>query len=320
MASVIGLPKLDLAPSVVDADALLSSIDNHCRNGWQSRLSQIGQAQRSPVFASVHVYDEVYRGFAQFADLGKVTIEQMRSCFEREYLPYIIWVSVAGADSPDKRVASVAQIDPSDAPTAHLASLIAPAMVFSGDRSLRKTGFAPPRWRDAANAMVQAGEQRDTQDGVTLAISLPALGLVTGSAGLSRRIGLPGWVGPAAIIGAVAWALTKKQHRELVARFMTPIAEAAVQFSELQITTDATISAALFMPGADRTLKQAIANVLARTAEPLLAREIAERLGAARPRATVEQIRAVLRAAPEFVGVGYRWQLGRRKQPRTATR
>ncbi|HEY3544986.1 MAG TPA: hypothetical protein VGK17_02715 [Propionicimonas sp.] len=257
------------------------------------------------------MFDEVYRGFAQFADLGRVTVDQMRSCFERDYLPYIAWVSVAGADSPDKRVASVAQIDPSDAPTAHLASLIAPAMVFSGDRSLRKTGFAPPQWRDAANAMVQAGEQRETQDGVALAISLPALGLVNGAAGLSRRIGLPGWAGPAAIVGAVVWALTKKEHRELVARFMTPIAEAAVQFSEQQTATDATISAVLFMPGADRTLKQAIASVLARTAEPLLAREVTDRLGDEGQHLTVEQIRGVLRAEPEFVGVDYRWQLGR---------
>jgi hypothetical protein len=44
--------------------------------------------------------------------------------------------------------------DPDDVPTGQLAKLIAPCVVFSEDRHLRKPDLAPPAWREAAQFAV----------------------------------------------------------------------------------------------------------------------------------------------------------------------
>lgn len=53
--------------------------------------------------------------------------------------------------------------DPDDVPTGKLAKLIAPCVVFSEDKHLRRPGLAPNRWRDVAKAgvdLVEAKAQR----------------------------------------------------------------------------------------------------------------------------------------------------------------
>jgi hypothetical protein len=43
---------------VLDADALLSSVDNHCRSGRSPRLLRIADSSDAKVYAADHVYGE----------------------------------------------------------------------------------------------------------------------------------------------------------------------------------------------------------------------------------------------------------------------
>jgi hypothetical protein len=70
-------------PSVVDADALLSSIRNQSVTGWQSRLSQLGESARTPIFASQHVYWEVYRKLPKLAVGSGASIVDFRDSSRR---------------------------------------------------------------------------------------------------------------------------------------------------------------------------------------------------------------------------------------------
>jgi len=78
--------------SVVDADALLSSIDNQCRKGWKPRMLRLAASGESILFAEDHVFGEVYRGFDKLARTSPVAPATMRACFEDHYLPVLRWV------------------------------------------------------------------------------------------------------------------------------------------------------------------------------------------------------------------------------------
>lgn len=70
----------------------------------------------------------------------------------------------------------------------------------------------------------------------------------------------------------------------------------------------------MFQPVAPPTLKQQIATVLARTREPLLAKEVQERIVRYFDcdLATVDKVRDVLRSGSEFTQPArHRWALGR---------
>jgi hypothetical protein len=240
-----------------------------------------------------------------------LSVADLRDCFEEHYLPHITWVDVAEDGDVDERVAAVAAIDHTDVPTARLACLIAPVVVFSNDHSLIDTGFSSNRWRDLAHSVVEAGEGEMQQEAVALGVTLPVYGAFKGVAGLSRGVDLPAWVGPLLLTGGIAWTFIGAERRAVVARALEPVIEAASQFYERQGMLAGVISAAALTPASECSHKQVVAAVLARETEPMLAKEIADRIDddvAMR----VADVRSVLAGAPEFVRVGYRWQLGER--------
>lgn len=122
--------------SVVDADALLSSIDNQCRKGWKPRMLRLAASGESILFAEDHVFGEVYRGFDKLARTSPVAPATVRACFEDHYLPVLRWVQTDGNGTNDVRVSQVT--DATDVPTAELASLIAPCLVLAEDKSWRR--------------------------------------------------------------------------------------------------------------------------------------------------------------------------------------
>ncbi len=305
-------------PSVVDADALLASVRNHCRNGWQSRISKIGEAGRWPLFASMHVYWEVYRGLPKLAVGTGLTANELRACYEAAYLPHISWVRVADGYGHDPRVAQITDL--TDVPTGHLASLIAPCLVCAEDKSLRRPGFSSAQWRDAAGSAVTATESRSDQEGIVMLGGLPIVGATKGSIALSQRLQLPGSVGVVTVICAAVWALWPEERRRAVGKFFWPMVERFMRLEEAQRAALADLEPMVFQPGTDPPAKQKIATVLARASEPLLAAEIHDEIeyrfnGDAPPLA---EVRRLLASEPEFVtNVRYRWQLGYRAAPVT---
>jgi hypothetical protein len=304
---------------VADADALLSSIDHQCRTGWTSKILRLAESRTSVVFAEDHVYGEVYRGFEKISVWSGTPPYEMRACFEEEYLPVLRWVKTDGAGISDIRVAWVT--DQTDVPTAELASLIAPCLVLSGDKSLRRPGFAPNEWRQAATHGTEIVAGVQVQEGGTLIVGLPVAGVVGGGIELGKKVGIPWW-GSVGIMALLAYlVLRSPDRRQTIGEKVLPAIEMFMQLMEQAYQEERRATQQLkemLCPSADPpTVKQQIATVLARCPGPLLAKEIQELVDIhfeVEPR--LSEIRGVLQQSPEFgQPERYRWQLGRRAAP-----
>jgi hypothetical protein len=312
-------PYSSVAPKfvvVVDTDALLSSIDNHCRTGWEPRLLRIGGSRASCVYAEDHVYGETYKGFKKIAASSSVSVGELKACFEQHYLPVLRWVETDGDGIADERVVHVT--DETDVPTAELASLIAPCLVLSEDRALRRPGFAPNEWRLAAGHGAEVVEGSRMQGEVVMAMGLPLVAVVGGGIKLGQVVRLPWWVS-VALMGAGGYALFRSAERrksigEKVRPLIELVGEMMAEATAREQAGARGLKEVMFKPAAPPTGKQQVATVLARSREPLLATEIHELIerhfGGSAP-ASVE-VRAILKTSPEFTQPErYRWQLGR---------
>ncbi len=148
---------------------------------------------------------------------------------------------------------------------------------------------------------------------------LPAVGAVKVSIAMSRQLRLPGWVGVASTIGLVGWLLSSPQRRQTIGKVLTPIFDQLVFLETEQRAALTELAPIVFRPAGEPSLKQAIATVLSRTTDPLLAREIrddiADRFEASALRVT--DVRTVLQTESEFIAQQSRWQLGHRARPMT---
>ena len=308
---------------VVDTNALLSSIDNQCRTGRRSLILRIAESRTAKVFAADHVYDETYRGFAKIAaSKNSTSVVEMRACFEEHYLPVLRWVTTSVNDIWDERVHLVTDED--DAPTAHLASLIAPCVVMSADKHLRRPGFAPDEWRLAAAhgaSFVKATSQKET---VLMAISLPVVAVVDGGIKFHQIARLPAWALPALIVGCGYLIFRSPRRRKTIGEAVWPFVEAIeAEIEQVEVcrqTGAHGLKKAMLEPAEPPTVKQQIATVLARSRQPLLAGEIQELIETNFGRdgvPAIVEVRDILKASSEFTQPErYRWQLGRVGGPR----
>jgi hypothetical protein len=278
---------------VVDANAILSSVDNDCRKGphWRSRLLRMTSGGTAVLYAPDHIYTEVYRRLPKIARSSPVPLDALRERFEAEYLPALRYVTVDTAAIADPQVLAIT--DPDDVPTGQLAKLIAPCVVFSEDRHLRKPGLAPPAWREAAQFAVDLAGVVTGQRITGNLATLPFRGGAELVAFLSRKTGISPWIIGGITAAGAAYVLASPQRRQAVGRYVMPVAEAMVKEMER--------SAALEQHG--------IAGL----------REVQQRLLRLFPDdrvPTVAGIRAALRDGPEFVQPErYRWQFGREAGP-----
>lgn len=301
---------------VVDADALLSSVDNHCRTGWESRLLRMAASSATCVYAADHVYGETYRGFRRLAASGAASIEELTTCFEEHYLPVVRWVETDGDGINDERVALVTDV--TDVPTAELACLIAPCLVLSQDRALRRPGFAPDEWRVAAGHGADIVEAFAKQQAAAMALGLPAVTVVGGSIRLGHAVRAPWWAS-LAVLGVGGYVLLRSpQRRKLIGEkvwpFVEVIGQAMAEAAASEKRASAGLKEVMLKPSSCPTVKQQVATVLARSPDALLATEIQARIAsnfdAVAP--TAAEVRAILNTAPEFARLEpHRWQFGR---------
>lgn len=316
-----GLPQF---LAVIDSDALLSSIDNHCRTNRPSRIARLARSYRVEVLAPDHVYGEVYDGFRKIAKSSPCTVEQLRSLFEESYLPYIRWVKVDPAGSEaDDRIQAVLDIDDTDVPTAQLASLIGPCLVLSGDKSLRTPGFAPSEWRPAAGSAITMVTAEASSEGAAGAMGMPVVGVVAGTVKLGNRFGVPWFLSVALLGGGIALLLQDPMRRSRVSSKIGPFVEAmldhmAEEYRKAQAGR-AGLTQAMCKPADALAPKQMVTIVLARASEPMLAREVHEEMldhFDERSVPSVTKVHEILRAGPEFTQPErYRWQVGRWSGP-----
>ena len=312
---------------VADANAVLSCVGNDCRKGplWRSGLLRMTIGGAAVLYASDHVYWEIYEHLPDISRWSRVPVGVLRERFEAEYLPALRFVSVDATEIADPQVLAIT--DPDDVPSGQLAKLIAPCVVFSEDRHLRKPGLAPENWRAVAGFGVDlieaAAEQYALQQGARAA-SLPIPVAVEFAQFLGRRTGLPTWLIGAAAVGAGAYLLRKPERRKAAGRYVMPVLDAygarTQQAAEQERRGIQGIREVMLPASAAPSLKQQVAIVLARQAQPVLAREVQEQmLTHFAPDAVpgLAEIRKVLKDEPEFVcHERYRWQFGREAGPK----
>lgn len=316
-----GLPKF---LTVIDSDALLSSIDNHCRTNRPSRIARLARSYRVEVLAPDHVYGEVYDGFRKIATSSPCTVEQLRSLFEESYLPYIRWVKVDPAGSEaDDRIQAVLDIDDTDVPTAQLASLIGPCLVLSGDKSLRTPGFAPSEWRPAAGSAITMMTSEASSEGAAGAVGMPVLGVVAGTIKLGNRFGVPWFLSVPLLGGGIALLLQDPTRRSRVwskiGTFVEVMLDHMAEECRKAQAGRAELTRAMCKPADAVAPKQMVTFVLARASEPMLAREVHEEMldhFDERSVPSVTEVHEILRAGLEFTQPErYRWQFGRWSGP-----
>lgn len=305
---------------VVDTDALLSSIENHCRTGRRSRILRLADSRSSAVFAEDHVYMETYRGLERFGASRGVPLDQLRICFEQDYLPRIRWVPTDGDGIRDARVTLVT--DQTDVPTAELASLIAPCLVLSEDRSLRRPGFAPEQWRVAAGHGTEVVAGAGMQEAGTMMIGLPPVAVVGGGIKLGEKVGIPWWGTVIVLAIVTAVVLRSPERRKVIGEKVWPALDGFMQVMELAYEQERVathqLKELLCPASSPPTAKQQVATILARKREPLLAKEIQGliELYFQEDVPTVTEVRHILRDGSEFSEPErYRWQLGREAAP-----
>jgi hypothetical protein len=315
--------------SVVDSDALLSSIDNHCRTNRPSRIARLAHSHRAEVFAPDHVYGEVYAGFAKVAKSSPCTAGQLRSLFEEAYLPHMRWVTIASAGLEiDERVQAVLDIDQTDAPTAQLASLVGPCLVLSGDKSLRTPGFAPQEWRPAAGSAVMVVAAEANREGATSAVGLTLVGAVAGTVKLGNRLGLPWFISIALLGCGLTLPLRDADRRSRVWSKLGPVAEGILEhLAEEQRKAEVGhvgLTRAMWRPSSPPCAKQMVCTILSRASEPMLAGEVHELMLDQFGEDVVpplREVRAILRSGSEFAQPERcRWQFGRPAEPWRGTR
>jgi hypothetical protein len=169
-----------------------------------------------------------------------------------------------------------------DVPTGQLAKLIAPCVVFSEHRHLRKLGLAPPTWRDAVQFAVDLARgvtgQRITGNLATLPFRRePKWSRSSAGRRASRR-----GSSAAPTAAAAAYVLRSPQRRQAVGSCVISVAEALMKEMErsaaLQQRGIAGLCEILLAALPEPDVKQQAAIVLARHDEPLLAGEVQQRL------------------------------------------
>jgi hypothetical protein len=155
---------------VLDTGVIYNDIVRRLRNPGKPGVL-LGSARKGAtvLLAADHVYDEVYDSLRKAHARRAVTHEAVTACFEREYLPQLRFVSMPlWPLSP--RVLRVGVRDADDAPTASLALLVAPCLVFAIDRHLVDAGFG------VAEQWLTLAWEADDLLGYDSALLLSALG------------------------------------------------------------------------------------------------------------------------------------------------
>lgn len=214
---------------VADANALLSCVGNDCRKGtgWQSDLLRATNRGIATLYASDHVYWEVYEHLPKIARWSKVPVPVLRARFETNYLPRLRFVTVDAAAIADPQVLAIT--DPDDVPTGQLAKLVAPCVVFSEDRHLRKPGLAPDNWRAAAGCaidLIEAAARQQTIWRATDGLCIPVSGAVELFKFVGRRTGVSPWAIAGLVGVGAAFYLKSPERRKVVGKYVLPVIDA----------------------------------------------------------------------------------------------
>jgi len=240
--------------------------------------------------------------------------------FDAVHTPLIRFVDLPAACS-DGRVAAVAARDPEDAPLAHLAALLAPAVVLTRDKHLTAMGIGQPDWLNTLLVLRELVSLEFALWGgsraALLSIYLPALALralgrqvvrsdIALGAAIGSAVGAAVFLRPQLRLGAAdAWSR--------VAPALERLAELVGDVFERYVRAQGSLESRLVLPADPPVAEAVAARLLAEHWEPLKSERIHGELVSAGFSMSLSTMRAKLQRHPAFVGLpGRGVQLGRR--------
>ena len=311
---------------IVDADAVLSSVDNDVRQQHRSRLLRMARTGLARVFAAPHVYEDCYRRLPKLASAGPAPLPALIRHFEVEYLPCIRFVDPGERATDDHMAAAVAALDPDDEPTARLARLLAPVVVLSADKDLRRPGLAPEDWRETARALVGVVEAELATAGLATAAVASVSGARAAIRWTAVRLGTSPAVAAVLLGSLLAVHFTHAERRAAVRARIKPIG-VAVGRHVVQLNADAAVAreaiSAVEIPAAEHPMAdQLVASVLARAGGALTCAQIHAAIGSVRTGTESPALPVVSDALRALAGAvedpRHRWRLGTSLAPRAA--
>ena len=308
---------------VLDTKAVINSACHRVRRGAPGRLEQavlLHPLGLVPLFTPRHVIEEVDKHLVGRALEEGLDPAAVARVWNQQLRPHIRVVDLEIRDHLDPRLRGVLAADPDDLPTAALALLVAPAVVFTDDADLVDNGFASRAWWTKAASDVLIIAMADGQVlGVIVGVGTTVTGIGYGTAAVVRAVRraplMTVTVAVAILTGA--WLLLPRFPPGRVrAAFKEVGAAAGMAWREMQESRQAAAARLPWVPippGRAPTVEERCARLLARITGTLSAAELHEQLhrDTPHPVPAVAEVRAALRGHRAFVQVDRgRWQLG----------
>jgi len=314
---------LSIHPAVADTSALIDELMASTRHRQVSPLLQAMEFGLVRLFASHRVWAEVPRIVETLGRRGRL---------DREAAEYLWWTRYASlvrvVDTAALPVYSTADRlrdrDPSDGPTADLAGLLAPVVVFAVDLDLIDLDVAQADWRPVARAGGSLAATGGTAYGAIVGMTMAGQAIVAVLAGMRRLLGHP-YGQLVAVLGGLTliaarhrvWTASKDRAaatREAMRDLGEPLKAFAQNLYDRLDQAYQAWDASQRGEGGD-SLTHATARLLACALSPLTRTELAAHLqpeSGGSPRQLVRQLGSVLNNCSAFVEIERgRWQLGR---------
>lgn len=325
------------AVGVLDTDYIFDEVVLETEFNAASSFFKISQFKSITWLASNHIYDEMYKpeisgseikqGFENKFDKMseqallqrnvKIPASKYRLTFEEKFLPHIRFVEVP-EDLALEWKEQIPARGMSDWPTAQLAALVAPAIIYTRNlKDLRP--FAP----NDLVPLKKAGEDVANGDallaGGTLVVGGTGVGAIEITKRVAKALGIPPLIIGAITIGVLLWILSDTERRMKASKFTNAVLEIVGPVVESARAAKTLFRESEVLPRPNPSLTELIGQLLVRSA-PLLAQEIYEELvtGLQVPVISISEVRHALKSCPSFVhphGDRYRWQVGIRREP-----
>jgi hypothetical protein len=305
-------------PLPVDANTLMEDVLRRTRTDFTA-LTFVGEHKLAALLAPTHIDAKVREHLPGVAARTGCSVELAMHVYDVVHGRLVRFVDLPHELPNDQRVAAVAQRDAEDVPLAHLAMLVAPCVVLTGDGDLTDSGIGQPDWLNTVLMLKRLAELDAAVWGggrfAGFGLYLPAVAI----GGIGRQLLQSEFALGAAIgIAAGAAMYMRPQVRAAAAGAwgrVGPVLECAMEATargfELRAEADAALRLRLVTVDAPPTAEQATARLLAEHWDPMPSADIHAELERRGHEMSLTATRALLREHPSFVSVpGQGFQLG----------
>lgn len=320
-------------PVVLDTTVLIADALKRSDTTFTA-LTYLAQRNVITMVAPRHVEEEVFRKLPKAALDTRRDPSRVLATLESVHLPFVRFIDLPAALPEEVGVRTVAQRDDSDAPLAHLATLLSPCLVLSTDKDLTDSGYGNDGWLADVLLLGELAQLDNIVWGggmlAYVSVAVPAYGVWKLIAFLARsKLGL-GIAAAAAIGGAVWFRPQLRAAADRAGTHIKPVVEDALSSAasvlEQRANAEATYRSRLVVPSGPASVEAAAVRHLATRGRPIPSELLHSELTRQGHEISLASLRAFLRAHPAFVGQrGQGYQLGelseraRREEPEDIT-